>query len=219
MAAPSESAKNADFIRYNVRVIARVEADPQTAHLAQHMQQPHDAFMATITARIAAENFLLKAEAKDDYARDKVIDLLGPFSLQVAAQFGSKDHGEVKRVLPHTPAQYAALKRDDQIKAFDALVEAVDDAATPAALKKFGKPVVDAVAAWTAQRKETAKAESTFAKAAKAVRDGKGPCLVGNGKIRNELGLLFPRQARKVSRYFPKKAPKTKEDGEEPGEQ
>lgn len=202
MPGPHAGTNIADIVRHALFTDSRIDADPKTKHLGDLIKVPLGEFMANLGARNAAENAVMKAEAKEGLARDELIDGLEPFSLKLAAHYGSKGHADYKRVLKKSPAQYEAVPQRDLPKAMDDLEAAVQDADTPAAVKKLAGEFVGLVGAWRKAKKDLTDANAALGKAQKAVQAGKVKLLEGFAKLDGRLRDLFPLQRKKVARYF-----------------
>lgn len=208
MPAPQPKSSVADYVVYNLYVLAKLEARKATAHLAEVLQVDHDGLMATLGVRNKAHNAFMKEDAKVDVATEDLVDTLEPLMNDAAssAVFKSKDHSEFKRIFVKTAKQYENLPQRDQPTAFADLKKELLDEDTPAALKKAAKPFLDAYDVWVKAREAVAKAADALDKATKKVAAAKIACLNASSRLRGKLQDLFPRQPKMIARFFPKGA-------------
>jgi len=201
--ALSDQSSAGDVSAYLVYVIASVEADAAVAHHAPLVHEPWAALEKDKAARIAADNLRIKAVVKTNFAFNAMADTLEAFSLATGAHYGSKTHPGYLRIFAYTPAQYGTLPKRDQGKAMADLDAAIADDATPAEVKKAAKPFQAARAAWLAAQADEAKVTAAFKKADEKTFASKKACLNGVARLRGRLMDQFPRQGKKVARYFP----------------
>ena len=201
----------AEYVNYDQWVTARLEADPKTLVHAPLLDAPHAALMVLVKARNDADNLVLKASAKRDFARDTLHDSLEPLSLKTAAHFNSKKAAGYVRIFVLTPSQYANLPKVDQPKAFDDLKLALNNAETPKEVLKHAAEYLAALASLVAADKVVEQAQAALTKSVKTVDQGKITCLEGSAKLRSALQGQFPRQPKIVARYFPPVQPKKKD--------
>lgn len=203
MAAPQPKSSIADYVDYNLYVIARLEADPKVEPHAPLLQQPHDLLMKDVGARNLAGNLVLKASAKRDYARDTVLDTLEPMSLSIAAHYKSKAHPGYGRVFARTPAQYAVLARRELLGELTKVKAALQEPETPKEVLKHAAEFLAALAAFAVTEEAQAKVLASYKKAVDLVDKAKLACLDASSKLRARLQDQFPRQPKIVARYFP----------------
>ena len=182
--------------------ISRCEAHPTAVKYAPALQAELDALGKSVGNRNTQSNTRQKLMAKRDYARDTLSDLYEPYTLQVAAQFGSKTASETRRLAPLSPSAFVALP----IKALPGFMaqwkSQLDQPATPADVKKFAKPVLDAYDLFFKANAAHDAGVLVERNAIAAVDTTKNAALVALAKVRGSLATDFPRKPKVVRRFF-----------------
>ena len=210
MATPAESSSAADILAYILYLIARLEADAAVAAHAEVVQGPVDKLLKTLGVRNVAHNAVLKAEAKADFTRDKMLDALVPLALHTAATIGSKDSPVYGRIFFRTPIAFAAVPQKDLVKETGEVEKALKHETTPTAVLKHGAAFIEARKAWLAADEAESKAVDALKLATETIHAAKKDCIVATTRVRNRLGDHFAGESKKALRYFRKTKAKTK---------
>jgi hypothetical protein len=201
-----------DFYDNLYYCVARCEAHPVALKYAAPVQAAIDGLGKVVGDRNIKANAQQKLMAKRDFARDAMCDAYEPFSLQVAAHYGSKTAPETLRLVPWAPSTLAGMSFKMLPAVMAAWKSQLDLPLTPAEVKKFAKPVLDQ---WDVfQKAQGAVEASTFGlkNAIAAVDAHKLTALETLAKTRSGLGSDFPRKPKVVARFFIKQKKKGAKD-------
>ncbi len=203
MALLPETVAISILIRSLLYLASRLKADPATKDLAPQVMGWIAQLQKALAAHNAAENAEMDTQAFRDFAADSFTDALVPFGQRLAAcHGGSRTATGYTRVFEVAPSKLAETPQKDQVAEFARFLEAIKDAETPKDLAQYVTQIESLHGAFKLAHDADAAQQKTVAKAVTEIGKARTICLDGIAQIQAELNKRFPRNRKKVARYF-----------------
>lgn len=183
---------------------SKLKPDPKTTDMVEAVVACMAALRLVMDKRNAAEDALIDLRGALDFAFEQFVDAIGPFSHSLlGATGGSRTAPGYVRIFKSAPSTYSTLAMRDRAAAFETLIKALLDPETPAILAPQVKHLAALHKAWANAHAEMMKAEATMAHAVAEASKVRGEGLDVLAQIDGELKKRFPRNRKRVARYFP----------------
>ena len=201
MAILSTSSPSGAAIRSGRKTIAYVKADKAVKDLAPVLKTAQDDLKAHMNARVACDDANIDAQEESRAREDDLLDALGTLGVKAYGLFESYDAPGYRRILAIAPSKLAGMSEEDRRKEYAATFAALKED-TP---KELAVPVKAAQAAhddYETAYKGAAGTQAALDKSIKAEKQSLDGWHTAVRKLKAQITDRFPRDARRVARYF-----------------
>jgi hypothetical protein len=203
MPMPSLTKGAGSIIRDGIYIIANVKADPDTAAEAKLVFDPQGLVVKAVAARRDADTAAIESGAllvrRLSTAQEAVVAL----GIKAFGHFGSRTAPEYLRLFPVAPSTLVAASTAARTAGFAALAKALASPDLPKELAASASAVTAAYAALDAAAAADATATEALRQAVAAEKAAADAWHTAVRTLRGRLIMLFPRDAKRVTSYFP----------------
>lgn len=207
MRFPDRKEPSRSLMQLGRYAAARVKADPDTAALASHVEEPLAALGTALAARARALDAQVGAEAVRDFQLAQTNRALVALAHLVLVEFSERDHAEYVRLFPTAPSLLARTPERDRARVYSELVKKAEAKETPTVLRPGVRKLRSA---WDAlvEAEDRLRSANTALERARAdeaaARDGWN---VGYRRLHARLVAEFPTDKDRVEGYFRRPGP------------
>lgn len=205
MGMPTLSATSGTLVRDGIYIQALIKADPATADLADVLAHSQADLRAAMATRTEQDTAAIEAGAQADYWLGAVRRAMVVFATKAFGHFLSRKADGYVRLLPKAATALGGVPAAERVPTFDRLKKAALDKATPKELGPAAKELADTVDAWHAAIKVEGALDEQLAHALVTEKRVADAWHTSVRKLRGRLIDRFPRDARRVSSYFPRR--------------
>ncbi len=213
MALTKTSESSGKCIRDGRYTRSKVKANKKTKALEPVIGIAQVKLKQTIDARIAADDAAIDARAEQDAREEDLQDEQGVLSAKLFGESGSYDSELYRGVFELAPSKIAVLGEEDRRKAYVAVNTAIAKG-VPKACEPAAKGVLAAHGDYTKAYGAREAADGVLRDAEKIEAKARDEWHTAIRQLKAQLTNLFPRQPKKVLRFFPAPA-KGKKKGPE----
>ncbi len=205
MGMPAINATSGALVRDGIYIQALVKADPETRDLADVLAHSQRDLRATMVVRTEHDTNAIEAGADATFWLGAVRRAIVAFGTKAFGHFLSRKADGYLRLLPKSPTALGGVVAGQRAATFEKLKKAALDKATPKELQAAAKELADAIDGWSAAVKVEAAMDEQLAQALAAEKKVADGWHTSVRKLRGRLIDRFPRDARRVSSYFPRR--------------
>lgn len=216
MRFPDRKEPSKSLMRLGRYAAARVKADPDTAALASHIEEPLAALGATILARYRALDVQAGAEAVRDFQLAQTNRALVALAHLVLVEFSDRDHAEYVRLFPTAPSLLARTPERDRARVYGELVKQAEARETPAALRPGVRKLRSAWDALVEAEDRLRSANAALERARADEAAARERWNVGYRRLHARLTAEFPTDKDRVESYFRRPGPVRRRPAQEP---
>ncbi len=202
MALTKTTESSGKCIRDGRYTRSKVKANKQTKALEAVIGAPQVTLKQHIDARIAADDAAIDARAEQDAREEDLQDAQGALSAKLFGESGSYDSDVYRAVFEVSPSKIAVMAEDDRrkqyVKVNDAIAKGVPKACDPAA-----KAVLAAHGDYAKAYGNRENADKVLGDAEKLEGKARDNWHTAIRQLKAQLTNLFPRDPKKVLRFFP----------------
>ena len=193
---------------------SKVKANKQTKALEAIIGAPQITLKQHIDARITADDAAIDARAEQDAREEDLQDAHGVLSAKLFGESGSYDSDIYRAVFAIAPSKLAALAEADRRKGYILVNDAIAKG-VPKSCDIAAKAALAAHADYAKAYGNRETADKLLTDAEKAEAKARDNWHTAIRQLKAQLTNLFPRDAKKVLRFFPA-APKAKKAAASP---